>query len=98
MGPRSNSDSRFNVRLFCTNGAAQIHSKTFRGNRVSDYFPDLCFLADYHRSRSPAPPQTFASLQDYVLATIIKSARKMDERAGESFGHSFDARFTDVTL
>jgi competence protein ComGC len=38
------------------------------------------------------------ALQDYALATIIKSARKMDERAGESFGHSFDARFTDVTL
>jgi hypothetical protein len=31
-------------------------------------------------------------------AAIIKSARKMDERAGESFGYSFDARFTDVTL
>jgi hypothetical protein len=86
MGPRSNSDSRPNVRLFCKNGAAaQMHSKTFRGNRVRDYFPGHCFLADYHRSRSPAPPQTLASLQDYALATIIKSARKwMSERANLS--------------
>jgi hypothetical protein len=29
IGPRSNSDSRPNVRLFCTDGSAQIHSKTF---------------------------------------------------------------------
>jgi hypothetical protein len=97
MGPRSNSDSRPNVRLFCTNGAAQIHSKTFRGNRVRDYFPGHCFLSDHHRSRSPAPPQTLASLQDYVPATIIKSARNW-MRAAESLGHSFGARFTDVTL
>jgi hypothetical protein len=81
MGPRSNGDSRPNVRSFCTNGAAQIYSKAFRGNRVLDYFPGHCFLADYHRSRSPAPPQTLASLQDYALATIIKSARNsMSER------------------
>jgi hypothetical protein len=81
MGPRSNSDSRPNVRSFCTNGAAQIYSKAFRGNRVRDYFPGHRFLADYHRSRSPAPPQTLASLKDYALATIIKSARNsMSER------------------
>jgi hypothetical protein len=81
MGPRSNSDSRPKVRLFCANGAAQIHSKTFRGNRVRDYFPFHCLLADYHRSKSAALPQTLASLQDYALATIIKSARNwMSER------------------
>jgi hypothetical protein len=81
MGPRSNSDSRPKVRLSCTNGSAQIHLKPFRGNRVRDYFPVHCLLADYHRSRSPAPPQTLTSLQDYALATIIKSARNwMSER------------------
>jgi hypothetical protein len=81
MGPRSNSDVRPKVHLFCTNGAAQIHSKTFRGNRVRDYFPGHCFLAGYDRSRSPVPPQTLASLQDYALATIINSTRNwMSER------------------
>ena len=67
------------------NGAAQMHSKTFRGNRVRDHFSGHCLLADYHRSRSPAPPQTLASLQDYALATIIKSARNwMSERSNLS--------------
>jgi hypothetical protein len=80
MGPRSNSDSR-KVRLLARMARHKIHSKTFRGNRVRDYFPGHCFLADYHRSKSPAPPQTFANLQDYALATIIKSARNwMSER------------------
>jgi len=32
----------------------------FRGNRVRDHFPGHCLLADYHRSRSTAPPQTRA--------------------------------------
>jgi hypothetical protein len=77
MGPRSDSDSR-KVRLMARH---KIHSKTFRGNRVRDYFPSHCFLADYHRSKCPAPPQTLTSFQDYALATIIKSARNwMSER------------------
>ena len=45
----------------------------------------IAFLLTTTRSRSPAPPQTLASLQDYAFATIIKSARNsMSERSNRS--------------